>query len=142
MEYRRGGDIVIAVNGIPVQRFEDLVSFLVIQATPGDTITLTVLRDGETLEIPVVVGERPSGSGLPTAQSPDADGVNAREAIGLAMRAAEKEGLLTAEVTEKVATPDEINGVKVWVVELVTDNETVVVTIDAASGDVVDLSLR
>lgn len=146
VEYRRGGDVVVGVNGIPVQRFEDLVSFLVTQATPGDTITLTVLRDGlrdgETLDVPVVVGERPSGSGLPSAQTPDSDGVNAREAIDLATRAAEDEGLLTAEVNEKVATPDAINGVDVWVVELVTDNETVVVTIDAASGDVLDMSLR
>ena len=68
--------------------------------------------------------------------------MNAREAIDLATRAAEDEGLLTAEVNEKVATPDAINGVEVWVVELVTDNETVVVTIDAASGDVLDMSLR
>ena len=33
-----------------------------------------------------------------------------------------------------------LDGVDVWVVELVTENETVVVTVDALTGDVLDLS--
>ena len=59
-EYERGGDIITAVDGIPVMRFEDLVSFLVVKASPGQVITLTVLRGEETLEIPVTLGERPA----------------------------------------------------------------------------------
>jgi hypothetical protein len=70
------------------------------------------------------------------------DGVNAREAIEIATDAAEEAELLTGEVTERIATPDVVDDVDVWVVELVTENETVVVTIDAASGEVLDLETQ
>ena len=139
IEFTRGGDIVIAVDGIPVMRFEDLVSYLVTKVSPGDVITLTVLRDDKELEILVTLGERPSAGPATVPVTPNSDGVNAREAIQIATRAAEDEEMLTAEITERIATPDEIDGDAVWVVELVTENETVFVTIDEATGDVLSL---
>ncbi|MCI0712417.1 MAG: trypsin-like peptidase domain-containing protein [Chloroflexi bacterium] len=54
-----GGDIIIAVNGQDVSDLDELLAYLVENTSPGDTITLTVVRGGETLEIPVVLGERP-----------------------------------------------------------------------------------
>ena len=59
LEFRRGGDIVVAIDGIPVVRFEDLVSYLVTKAAPGQTVMLTVLRDGESIEIGVLLSQRP-----------------------------------------------------------------------------------
>ena len=138
-EFQRGGDIIIAIDGLEVRRFEDLVSYLVIQASPGQEVVLTVVRGDETLEVPVTLGERPSTPATPSAIAPDADGINAREAIELATEAAEAEGLLTGDITERIATPDEVDGLSVWVVELVTENETIVVTIDEASGEVLSL---
>lgn len=142
IEFERGGDIVTAVDGLTVLRFEDLVSFLVTKASPGQVITLTIQRDGETLEIPVTLGERPSGSANATPQLPDEDGVNAREAIEIATDAAEEEGLLTGEITERIASPDVVEGIDVWIVELVTDNETVVVTVDTLTGEVLALDVQ
>jgi S1-C subfamily serine protease len=142
IEFERGGDIITAVDGLTVQRFEDLVSFLVTEATPGQVITLTVQREGETLEMPVTLGERPSGSAEATPQLPDEDGVNAREAIEIATEAAEESELLTGEIVERIASPDVLDGLDVWVVELVTDNETVVVTVDTLTGEVIDLEVR
>jgi 2-alkenal reductase len=141
-EFQRGGDIVIAVDDIPVMRFEDLVSFLVTRASPGQVITLTVLRGEEQLEIPVTLGERPSTSAAPSTGEPEDDTINAREAIDIATDAAEEEELLTGEITERIATPDEVDGVEVWVVELVTENETIAVTIDQATGEVLDIETR
>jgi 2-alkenal reductase len=55
-----GGDIIIAVDGKPVQRFEDLVSYLFSQASPGQTLTLTVLRQGKEESIKIILGTQPS----------------------------------------------------------------------------------
>jgi 2-alkenal reductase len=54
-----GGDIIVAIDGHPVEDFNGLVSYLILETEVGQTVTLTVLRDGETLQIPVELGERP-----------------------------------------------------------------------------------
>jgi len=38
---------------------DELVGYLVVNTRPGDEVTLTVIRDGETLEVPVQLGARP-----------------------------------------------------------------------------------
>jgi len=54
-----GGDLIIAVDGHPVQVLDDMMSYLVLHKSPGDTVTLTVLRGDQKLDIPVVLGTRP-----------------------------------------------------------------------------------
>lgn len=51
----RAGDVVTKVDGNPISSNEALVA-TVRGYKPGDTITLTVLRDGESLEIDVRLG--------------------------------------------------------------------------------------
>ena len=63
-----GGDVITAADGITINDFEDLVAFLARYATVGQTINLTVLRDGKSLEIPVTLEARPT-AGTNTAQS-------------------------------------------------------------------------
>lgn len=41
-------DIITAINGEPINTIESLISYLAQNTTPGDTITLTILRDGES----------------------------------------------------------------------------------------------
>ena len=48
------GDIILAVNGQEISTTADLMAIRR-QHAIGDTLTLTVLRDGETLDIPVVL---------------------------------------------------------------------------------------
>jgi 2-alkenal reductase len=141
LEFNRGGDVITAIDGQPVERFEDLVSYLVTQATPGQTVSLTVHRGSDTLEVPVVLGERPATTDQAAAPQDSSDGINAREAIDIATEAAEESGLLTDSIAEKVATPDEIGGLEVWIVELTTNNETATVTVDARTGEVLDLDI-
>lgn len=57
-----GGDVVTAINGEPIATYEDLLIYIALNTSPGDTVTLTILRDGETLELDVTLGERPSAS--------------------------------------------------------------------------------
>jgi len=54
-----GGDIIIAFDGKPVDTFDELLSYLTTTKSPGDTVVLTVLRDGQPLDITVTLGTRP-----------------------------------------------------------------------------------
>ena len=56
---RGGGDLIVAVDGRPVNVFSDLLSYLVNHARPGQVVTLTVLRDGASVDVGVTLGERP-----------------------------------------------------------------------------------
>jgi len=54
-----GGDLVIAVDGEEILEFSELLSYLLLNKQPGDTIDLTVLRNGEEMTFTVNLGERP-----------------------------------------------------------------------------------
>jgi 2-alkenal reductase len=54
-----GGDLIVAIDGSEVDVFSDVLSYLVNHARPGQEVTLTVLREGQTAEVKVVLGERP-----------------------------------------------------------------------------------
>jgi 2-alkenal reductase len=54
-----GGDLIIAVDGRPVRDTEELIAYLVYNSNIGQTIELSVLRDGNVLTVPLTLGERP-----------------------------------------------------------------------------------
>ena len=54
-----GGDLITAIDGSPVARFDDLLIYLERYTSPGDSVTLTVLRDGKTIEVDVTLAARP-----------------------------------------------------------------------------------
>ena len=53
-----GGDIITALDGNPVENFNGLLTYLFMNKAPGDSITLTVLRDGVEKNIEVILGTR------------------------------------------------------------------------------------
>lgn len=53
-----GGDIIIGIDDVQVEQFDDLVNYLDTRRV-GDSITLTILRDGEQQTIDVELGARP-----------------------------------------------------------------------------------
>ncbi len=55
-----GGDVLTAVNGQPLNRFEDLMSYLLTQTKPGQTVALTVLRGGKTQTVNLTLGTMPT----------------------------------------------------------------------------------
>jgi S1-C subfamily serine protease len=57
-QVRVGGDVVLAVDGTEVQTFEDLLSLLALRTSPGDTVTIEYLRDGERRTAEVELGVR------------------------------------------------------------------------------------
>jgi S1-C subfamily serine protease len=55
-ELRVGGDVLVAVNGKELASQMDL-NLLLNRAWPGDTITLTIFRDGKKMDVPVKLGD-------------------------------------------------------------------------------------
>ncbi|MEW6715944.1 MAG: trypsin-like peptidase domain-containing protein [Chloroflexota bacterium] len=54
-----GGDLIIAIDGEEARDFSDLLSYLLYHTSPGDRVTLTILRGNGRLEIPVTLEKRP-----------------------------------------------------------------------------------
>jgi S1-C subfamily serine protease len=54
-----GGDIVLAIDGEPVKRFDDLINYLATRTSVGDVVSLTVIRERQEIQIAVTLQERP-----------------------------------------------------------------------------------
>jgi len=54
-----GGDIIVAVDKMPIHHFEDLLSYLFSKTDIGQTIRVTVLRDGKQVDLQVTLEARP-----------------------------------------------------------------------------------
>ena len=55
----RGGDLIVAIDNQAIADFQDLNRHLVFNTSPGQTIQLSVLRDGQVQTVPLTLGERP-----------------------------------------------------------------------------------
>jgi S1-C subfamily serine protease len=53
------GDIIVAIDGEPINDFQALTVYLETQTTVGDTVELTIIRDGEEQAVQVTLEERP-----------------------------------------------------------------------------------
>ncbi len=58
-----GGDIITAINGQTITTRDEFTLYMENQTTPGETVTITYDRGGDTLEAQVVVGESSKSSG-------------------------------------------------------------------------------
>lgn len=56
---RVGGDVILAVDGRPVRRSEDLVRIVAQELAAGEVARFLVFRDGKRSVVPVKLGERP-----------------------------------------------------------------------------------
>lgn len=56
--FTAGGDLIIGVDDHEVLQFSDLLSYMMLNKQPGDTMTVIVLRDGEEVECTVSLGSR------------------------------------------------------------------------------------
>jgi S1-C subfamily serine protease len=55
-----GGDLIIAVDGVPVKTFSDFIGYMLRNKSPGDTVDLTILRNNQELNVSLVLDKRPS----------------------------------------------------------------------------------
>jgi 2-alkenal reductase len=56
--HQKGGDLVIAVDGIPVKDFSEMFNYIVINKNPGEEVVFRVLRDGKEIDLTLVVEAR------------------------------------------------------------------------------------
>lgn len=54
-----GGDLIIAIDGHPVQTFDDMLAYLLTHKSPGEVVVMSVLRNGERVDIEVTLDKRP-----------------------------------------------------------------------------------
>jgi S1-C subfamily serine protease len=59
---KRGGDIITALDGKPILKMEDLISYLELNKAVNDNATFSVYRDGEILDKEITLKSRPEAS--------------------------------------------------------------------------------
>jgi serine protease Do len=55
-----GGDIITAIDGQTINSMSDIIAYLAIHTQVGQTVTLTIMRNGQTQTVQVTLGSRPS----------------------------------------------------------------------------------
>lgn len=131
----RNGDIIVRIDGVEVRNFEDVISYLVMQKSPGEAVEIEVLRGRRNRTFEVELGTRPpveaSGEAEPQViSSGDAIGIAADEVsgeIGRIRRSSARGGIR--------------GGQRVWIVTLEGDERTATVLVSAASGEVLSMEL-
>jgi S1-C subfamily serine protease len=55
-----GGDVILEIDGTEITGPQDLIAYLETYTQPGDTIEVTIFRDGERMTVDLTLGERPA----------------------------------------------------------------------------------
>jgi serine protease Do len=55
-----GGDVITAINGQTMKSFDDVTAYLFENTQPGQTVTLTILRQGREQQVKLTLGNRPT----------------------------------------------------------------------------------
>jgi S1-C subfamily serine protease len=61
-EVNVGGDVIIAIDGQPTKEMDDLISYLDNNGSVGKKVTLTILRNGKSMDVEVTLEKRPEQS--------------------------------------------------------------------------------
>jgi S1-C subfamily serine protease len=56
-----GGDVILKINSQDIRNFDDILVYIQRHTAVGDNVTLTILRNGQNQDIPVVLGAAPNG---------------------------------------------------------------------------------
>jgi 2-alkenal reductase len=63
IEFVRGGDVIVAINGREVKSSEDMVRIVTESLSPGQVARFTIQRGNVRRDLPVRLGERPETTG-------------------------------------------------------------------------------
>lgn len=63
-----GGDVITAIEGQPLDGMDDLIAYLERNTSVGQTVDLTILRDGQQEVVSVTLAPRPKPEAEPIAQ--------------------------------------------------------------------------
>jgi len=133
------GDIITAINGTAVRSFDDLVSYLLNNTAVGDEITLTIVRDGDQLDLELTVQERPGAAAV--AQEENAEtAISIEAAIAIASETVTRAELMAA-IASTSAELQSDGQQAVWIVTLIGDDRTATVLVDVTTGEVLGLNV-
>ena len=105
-EIRLGGDIVLKIDNQDVRKIEDILTYLEGQKHVGDTVQLTIVRDGKTQTVNATLTPR-SGSNQSQQLQPQSEqqrpslgisGTNVTPAIAKAMNMTQATGFLVVDI--------------------------------------------
>lgn len=89
IEMELGGDVIVGIDGKPVRKIDDILTHLEREKMIGEQVTLTIIRNGETLQKTITLEERPESERITQAvnQQPSlgVTGTNVSPAIAEAM---------------------------------------------------------
>jgi S1-C subfamily serine protease len=106
-EIRLGGDIVLKIDNQDVRKIEDILTYLEGQKHAGDTVQLTILRDGKTQTVNATLTPRPGSNQSQQFQSLSEQqqrpslgisGINLNPAIAKAMNITQQTGFLVVDI--------------------------------------------
>jgi S1-C subfamily serine protease len=60
-----GGDVIISIDNNTVRKIDDILAYIEMEKSVGDDLKLTILRDGQTIEIMAALSARPSQQEFP-----------------------------------------------------------------------------
>jgi serine protease Do len=64
-----GGDVITAIDAQPIKTIEDLIAYLADNTQAGQTVTLTILRNGSQMSVDVTLGTRPAENATTVSQT-------------------------------------------------------------------------
>jgi serine protease Do len=105
-------DVITAVDGTAVSGDDELIS-TVARMRPGSSTTLTLVRDGRIVTLPVKLAERPQRERSTAADAPVPSGSRG-SLLGLSVRP------LDTDFVMRYHVPDSVRGVVVWRVDAVS----------------------
>jgi serine protease Do len=116
------GDVIIAVNGKDVNP-DQTVSYLIANLPVGQRSTVTVMRSGKKLDIPVVITQRPTEEQLAKQLGQDDEGTTGSS--GTAAPATQTLGLslqpISAQIAQALKLPPGTTGVVITAVDPSSD---------------------
>jgi S1-C subfamily serine protease len=59
-QIRLGGDVIVSIDDVKVRKIDDILVYLEREKSAGEEVQLTIIRNGETMELSVILGERPN----------------------------------------------------------------------------------
>jgi S1-C subfamily serine protease len=60
VDFKAGGDVIVALAGHPVRSSEDVVRIVTDAVSPGQRVRITVVRQGKQLQVPLHLVQRPA----------------------------------------------------------------------------------
>ena len=106
-EIRLGGDIVLKIDDQDVRKTEDILTYLERYNHAGDTVQLTILRDGKPQNINITLTTRPESHQLQQQQQTEeveqrpslgVSGINVTSSIAKAMNLTQAKGFLVVDI--------------------------------------------